>query len=81
MIETYISRGWAIFPCRNKIPLTPHGYKDASKDVEAVMRMFSEHRDANVAIATGKVSGIFVMDIDVKNNAGGAESLLELERE
>ncbi len=81
MIETYISRGWAIFPCRNKIPLTAHGYKDASKDIETVKRMFSEHKNANVAIATGKVSGVFVLDVDVKNNAGGAESLLELERE
>ncbi len=81
MLETYINRGWAIFPCRNKIPLTAHGYKDASKDIEIVKRMFSEHKNANVAIATGKVSGIFVLDVDVKNNAGGAESLLELERE
>lgn len=81
MIDTYIRRGWAILPCRNKIPLTGHGYKDASKDVEAVRRMFSEHKNANVAIATGKVSGVFVLDIDVKNSAGGAESLFELERE
>src|SRR3972149_4715354 len=78
---TYASREWAVFPCRNKIPLTPHGYKDASKDVEAVMRMFSEHRNANIAIATGKVSGIFVLDIDVKNGAGGLESLSDLDRE
>lgn len=78
---TYLSRGWAVFPCRNKIPLTAHGYKDASKDIDTVRRMFSEHKNANIAVATGKVSGIFVLDIDVKNGAGGAESLMELERE
>lgn len=77
----YVNRGWAVFPCRNKIPLTAHGYKDATKDVEDVKRMFLEHKNANVAIATGKISGIFVLDIDVKNDAGGTQSLSELERE
>ena len=67
-------------PCKGKIPLTPHGYKDASKEAEAVKRLFANHY-ANIGIATGKVSGIFVLDIDIKNGAGGAESLAELERE
>ncbi len=84
MIEqaiSYVQRGWAVFPCRNKIPLTQHGYKDASKDIDAVKRMFLEHPNENVAVVTGKVSGIFVLDIDVKNGAKGAESISELEKE
>lgn len=68
-------------PCRGKVPLTPHGYKDASKDAEAVKRLFANCPQANTGIATGKVSGIFVLDIDIKNGAGGAESLTGLERE
>lgn len=67
-------------PCRGKVPLTPHGYKDASKGIEALKRLFANPQ-ANIGIATGKVSGIFVLDIDIKNSAGGAESLAELERE
>lgn len=81
MVHSYVNKGWAVFPCKNKIPLTAHGYKDASRDLETVNRMFAEHPNANVAIATGKVSGIFVVDIDVKNDAGGDDSLRELEQD
>ena len=77
----YARRGWAVFPCKNKIPLTPHGFKDASKDVKVIRQMFSQNKRANIAIATGKVSGIFILDIDVKNGRHGDESLLELEKE
>lgn len=77
----YAKRGWAVFPCKNKIPLTAHGYKDASIDEAVIRQMFVNHKDANVAIATGKVSGVFVVDIDVKNDAHGDESLADLERE
>lgn len=77
----YIKKGWAVFPCRNKIPLTSHGYKDASKDAGIVKRLFSQHQNVNIAIATGKVSGIFVLDIDVKNGALGDDSLRDLEKE
>jgi putative DNA primase/helicase len=80
-VHSYVNRGWAVFPCKNKIPLTAHGYKDASNDIEQVNRLFAGHQSPNVAIATGKVSGIFVLDIDVKNGAGGDDSLKELERE
>ena len=77
----YANRGWAVFPCKNKIPLTIHGYKDASLDAEVIKQMFASHQNANIAITTGKVSGIFVLDIDVKNGTHGDESLRELERE
>lgn len=84
MIEqviSYVNRGWAVSPCKDKIPLTSHVYKDASKDIEQIRQMFAGHQNPNAAIATGKVSGIFVVDIDVKNGAGGDESLKEFERE
>ena len=67
-------------PCKGKIPLTPHGYKDATKNAEAIKRLFANPQ-ANIGVATGKMSGIFVLDIDIKNNAGGEASLAELERE
>ncbi len=77
----YAKRGWAVFPCKNKIPLTAHGYKDASLDEAVIKQMFANHQNANIAIATGKVSGIFVVDIDVKNGVCGDESLHDLEGE
>ncbi len=77
----YAKRGWSVFPCKNKIPLTPRGFKDASADEAVIRQLFNGHNGANIAIATGKVSGIFVVDIDVKNGATGDESLKDLERE
>lgn len=77
----YAKRGWAVFPCKNKIPLTPRGFKDASSDETVIRQLFNGHNSANIAIATGKVSGVFVVDIDVKNGATGDESLKDLERE
>ncbi len=76
----YAKRGWAVFPCKNKIPLTEHGFKDASKDEAIIRRMFTG-QNVNVAIATGRVSGFFVVDIDIKNGLCGDETLRDLERE
>ncbi len=78
---SYIRKGWAVFPCKNKVPLTAHGYKDASIDDTVVKQMFTHQKGANIAVATGKVSGMFVVDIDIKEGARGDESLKELERE
>jgi len=85
----YAARGWPVLPCRSvgdgrnkaKTPLTAHGFKDASCDPPTVRRLFGATPDAIIGIATGKASGFFVLDIDVKKNAGGEESLAELEKE
>ena len=73
----YINRGWAVFPCGGKIPKTKHGFKDATRSLEEAERIFIP--GDNIGIATGQMSGIFVVDVDVKNGAKGLESLLELE--
>lgn len=79
----YAERGWAVFPCRGKEPLTLHGFKDASHDPEQIRKWWSvpprPPARCDVAIATGAVSGIIVLDIDVKN--GGLESLEHLKKE
>ncbi|MDD2773000.1 MAG: phage/plasmid primase, P4 family [Elusimicrobiales bacterium] len=85
----YAARGWPVLPCKPKdegkhkakSPLTPHGFKDASCDPETVRRLFAPHPHALIGVNTGKVSGFFVLDVDVKKNAGGEISLAELERE
>lgn len=76
---SYARRGWAVFPCAGKLPLTKHGFKDAVKDPEAVKALFAPHKGCNIGISTGKVSGIFVLDIDVKNGQPGEQSLAALE--
>jgi P4 family phage/plasmid primase-like protien len=80
-IDSYASLGWSVFPVKDKIPLTKDGFKSASNEIETIQKLFHPHPDCNLAIATGEVSGIFVLDIDIKNGAGGKESLVALQKE
>ncbi|HET7225579.1 MAG TPA: DUF3631 domain-containing protein [Candidatus Eisenbacteria bacterium] len=77
---SYAARGWHVFPCapREKLPVTKHGWKDASRDPVVIQRWWSEHRDCNVAVATGP-SSLVVADFDARH--GGLETLAELENE
>ncbi|WP_435018474.1 bifunctional DNA primase/polymerase [Tundrisphaera sp. TA3] len=47
-----------------KHPFSAHGFKDASKDPEVIARQFDCREDLNVGIATGRGSGIVVIDLD-----------------
>jgi hypothetical protein len=78
---SYASQGYAVFPLKpnTKTPLTEHGFKDATKDPEAIRRWWTEWPEANVGVATGRVSGIVVLDIDRKHGVDGAVSAAELE--
>lgn len=84
ILEPIIKRGWFVFPCRNsgpdKKPLTPHGYKDAVNTIEEAVSLFAPHLNAMIGVATGAVSGFFVVDVDVKEGKTGDDSLAELEQ-
>jgi hypothetical protein len=70
------------YPCgpdnRNagKHPWTKNGLKDASKDPDVVSRMWRHLPFANIAIATGKISRLYVLDED---GLEGQQSRRELE--
>ena len=74
---SYAQKGWAVFPLipNSKKPLTTHGLKDASKDIRQIEEWWTKWPDANIGIATGAISGIDVVDVDVKNGAKGLETL------
>jgi Bifunctional DNA primase/polymerase, N-terminal len=76
----YASLGWLVFPCqpKGKKPLTSHGLRDATTDPENIKRWWGRWPNANIAIKTGKESGLFVIDIDVADGKMGADSLAEL---
>ena len=61
-----------------KHPRTRNGVKDATTDRTIIKAWWNRWPDANIGIATGRTSGIFVLDVD--GNAGKA-SLKELQAE
>jgi putative DNA primase/helicase len=64
----YVAYGWAVLPLKPgaKTPLTEHGFKDASKDRAQIRAWWTECPNANVGVATGAISGITVLDVDIK---------------
>lgn len=74
----YAQRGLAVFPVRemDKTPLTKNGCKDAIKDADIIRRWWGQLPNANIGMATGQASGLWVLDIDGDE---GAESLRALE--
>jgi hypothetical protein len=64
-------QGYAVFPCGpNKRPVIPkadggEGYKDAVTDPAAIEEMWRRHPGVLVGVATGAMSGISVLDIDL----------------
>ncbi len=76
----YAKRGWVVLPCRprDKRPATKHGFKDGTTEKGVLVQAWVSNPEANIGIATGRVSGIVVLDVDPRN--GGDESLAELER-
>lgn len=50
--------------CRGKHPRTANGVKDASLDVKQIKEWWTKWPNASIGIATGKVSGVSVIDLD-----------------
>lgn len=67
--------GFYVFPCKpDKSPLTPHGRKDASRNHREIEAWWTQHPNALVGVNTG-MSGIVVLDIDVKKDKNGYQAL------
>jgi Bifunctional DNA primase/polymerase, N-terminal len=77
---TLATRGLHVFPCRprTKKPVCEHGCKDATTDLGVIRQWWRSEPQANVAIATGEVSGVFAIDVD-DIDAESALSKLETE--
>ncbi len=75
----YASQARPVFPCepRGKQPLVGHGLLDATTALGVIERWWARWPDANVAIRTGGVSRLVVLDVDGQE---GLESLRVLER-
>ncbi len=73
----YALFGWHVFPIKpgQKTPLTEHGCLDATTDANQILAWWTKWPDANVAVACGKTSGIYVVDVDVSEGVDGYKSL------
>jgi hypothetical protein len=70
--------GLGIFPCdANKQPLTPNGFYDASIDESTISKWWKRFPDALPAIWPG-ISGLVVIDLDVKNGHNGPDAFEKL---
>jgi hypothetical protein len=72
------NKGLHVFPCapRGKTPICPHGCLDATTDPKKIDDWWQLQPNANVAIATGQNSNVWVLDID---GMAGELTLKELE--
>jgi len=63
---------WPVFPCavKQKRPATPHGCLDATLDEDKIKWWWTKNPNANIAIATGKPSGAYVIDVDYDSKTG-----------
>ena len=78
LADIALSLGVPVFPCwADKRPATARGFKDASQDETAVRRMFSSAGAALIGMPTGEVSGVVVVDVDIKINRQGDAWLQE----
>jgi Bifunctional DNA primase/polymerase, N-terminal len=63
----YARTGIPVFPCNplDKKPLTPNGFKDASKDEAQIRAWWTRWPNAMIGVPTGPASGMWVVDLDV----------------
>jgi hypothetical protein len=71
--------GAAACPSPAKHPRPAHGSLDATADVGAISSWWGRWPNSNVGIATGRRSGLLVIDVDPRH--GGGEAVAGLERE
>ncbi len=62
-----------------KHPLTRHGLKDATTDPNQIRAWWQNMPQANLAVRTGEISGLFVVDVDPRHK--GDEALARLVRQ
>ena len=74
----YAARRIAVFPClpRSKHPAFPGSFKNATTNPATIHRWWLARPDYNIGVATGIVSGLWVLDAD---GAIGTTALAELE--
>jgi Bifunctional DNA primase/polymerase, N-terminal len=73
--------GFPVIPCNpeNKKPLFAGWPEKATTDRDTITEWWSQWPQAMIGVLTGKPSGYFVLDIDVKDGVPALEKLSKLE--
>lgn len=78
----YAAWGKPVFPCAaNKQPRIPGGFKNASADPDQIREWWARWPDALIGMPTGRISGLIVIDLDVRPEYDGGEAWSRLEAE
>lgn len=79
----YAYRGWRVIwaPHGMKHPTMPQWQMHATTNGDIITDWWTKQPNANVCVATGEQSNLWVLDVDDKQDAGGSCSLASLETE
>jgi hypothetical protein len=67
-----IAEEYPVFPCDvKKRPVCQGGFKAATQDPDEIERLFSTQGAALIGVPTGAISGLSVIDIDVRDGKQG----------
>lgn len=70
----YANKGIPVFPLKpgDKTPIHKGGFHNATTDPATISQWWDEYPNANIGMATGRVSGVVVLDVDNKGSNGFA---------
>lgn len=83
LLNKYVDLGFYMFPLysNDKKPAIANWGEESSNNIEELTSIYAEHPELNLAIVTGRKSGLFVIDVDSKNGHKGVDTLVALEEE
>lgn len=74
------AKGKPVFPCNDKKrPLTPKGFHDATTDPLVIEGWWTDHPDALIGMPTGEISGLVIVDLDLKPGIDGRDAWGDLQ--
>ena len=69
-----VAEEYPVFPCdEKKRPIVEGGYKAATQCIDTIVAMFSSPSAKLIGMPTGDISGLSVIDIDIRDGKAGKE--------